>query len=118
MNKIKFEIDSTEKILLKRYLNKNGKAQLRFTKDCAKEMNNYIPFKSGRLKDESVSIETTRIIYNTPYAKKQFYTNAGNGTSGTSFGGLRGKRWDKRMWSQRGNGIIKSIADFVGGKVK
>lgn len=116
--KIKLEMDPTQKILLKRYLNKNGDAQVKFTKECAKQMNNYVPFLTGRLKDMNIEMTATSIIYNAPYARKQYYTNAGNGKQGMNSGGLRGKLWDKRMWPDKGPGIVKTIADFVGGRTK
>lgn len=118
MATVKIEIDSNQKILLKRHLNKNGEAQVKFTKECAKWMNNYVPLKTGRLKDMMIEIQTSKVIYNAPYAKKQYYANKGMGKQGTSLGGLRGKVWDKRMWSDRGNDVVKSIAQFVGGRSK
>ena len=116
--RVRIKMDDTGRILLKRALNKDGQAQERFTKECAKWMNNYVPFQSGRLKDMMVEIKTSKVIYNAPYAKKQYYTNKGNGKQGTSLGGLRGKFWDKRMWSDKGNDIVKAIAQFVGGRSK
>ncbi len=115
---VRVDIDPTQKILLKRYLGKNGKAQVEFTKQVAKYSNNYIPFKTGRLKDMMITLESDRIIYSAPYAKKQYYTNKGNGRSGTSQGGLRGKFWDKRMFIDHGDKIVQSIAEFCGGKAK
>lgn len=114
--KWKLVMNDTQRMLLKRYLNKNGEAQVRFTKEVAKEFNNYIPFKTGRLKDMMVELQPSKIIYNAPYARKQFYNNKGNGKHGLSQGGLRGKRWDRRCWADNGDKIVKSIADFVGGK--
>lgn len=116
--KIKFQMKPIQKILLKRNLNKNGKAQIKFTKECAKQMNNYVPFLTGRLKDMMVTIETSKIIYKAPYAKKQYYENAGNGKQGLNLGGIRGKQWAPRMWSSKGNEIVKTISNFVGGKSK
>ncbi|KHO39081.1 Minor capsid [Clostridium tetani] len=110
---VKIQIDKREKILLKRYLNKNGQAQVKFTKEVAKNCNNYVPFLTGRLKDMSVELKTDKIIYNAPYAAKQYYTNKGGNR-----GALRGKFWDKRMWSDKGDKIVKSIAEFCGGKSK
>ncbi|MHB8034911.1 capsid protein [Clostridium botulinum] len=110
---VKIQIDKTEKILLKRYLNKNGQAQVRFTKEVAKNCNNYVPFDTGRLKDMSVELKTDKIIYNAPYAAKQYYTNKG-GNKGV----LRGKYWDKRMWESNEDKIVKTIADFVGGRTR
>lgn len=113
---VRVNIDSTQKILLKRYLNENGQAQVRFTKECAKAFNNYIPFKTGRLKDMMITLQTKSITYSAPYAKRQYYTNLGNGTQGTNNGGLRGKLWARRAFIDHGDEIVKSIADFVGGR--
>ncbi|MBN3409944.1 capsid protein [Clostridium botulinum] len=110
---VKIQIDKTEKILLKRYLNKNGQAQVKFTKEVAKECNNYVPFLTGRLKDMSVELKTDKIIYNAPYAAKQYYTNKGGNR-----GVLRGKFWDKRMWSDKGDKIVQTVAEFCGGRSK
>lgn len=115
---IKIKIDDTQKILLKRHLNNNGDAQIKFTKEVAKQCNNYVPFKTGRLKDMMIQLQTSKIIYNAPYAAKQYYTNKGAGKQGTSNGGLRGKLWDRRCWIDNGDKIVKSIAEFCGGRSK
>ena len=111
---IKIQIN-TQEILRKRGLNKDGSAQILFTKECAKAMNNYVPFLSGRLKDMTVEIGTDFVAYNAPYAAKQYRENAGEGKQGENLGGLRGKLWDKRMWPQQGDHILKTISDFIGG---
>lgn len=116
--KVKVVMDNTQKILLKRYLNKNGKAQVKFTKECVKWMNNYVPYDHGKLKDIMVEIKVSKVIYKAPYARKQYYSNKGLGKQGTQVGGKRGKFWDKRAWVDNGDSIVKSIADFVGGKSK
>lgn len=113
---VRVRMDSNQKILLKRYLNKNGRAQAQFSKECAKWMNNYVPFDKGRLKDFNVVVNKNNVTYEAQYAARQFYTNRGKGKQGTANGGLRGKRWDRRMWADKGNTIVKSIADFVGGR--
>lgn len=115
---IRIEMNDTQKILLKRALNKGGKAQVKFTKEVAKECNNYVPYDHGGLKDVMIEIQTTKIIYSAPYAKKQYYTNKGMGKQGTSIGGIRGKMWDKRMWNDKGDKVVQSIAEFVGGRGK
>lgn len=115
---VRVEIDNSQKILLKRSLNKNGNAQIKFTKECAKGMNNYVPYDHGGLKDMMIELQRDKVIFNAPYARKQYYTNKGMGKQGTSVGGLRGKMWDKRMWIDKGDNIVKTIAEFVGGKTK
>lgn len=115
---VKIKMDGTGRILLKRALNKDGQAQERFTKEVAKQCDNYVPFQTGRLKNMMIEIKVSSIKYNAPYAKRHYYTNKGNGKQGLSKGGLRGKYWDKRMWSDKGNNIVKSIAQFVGGRAR
>lgn len=115
---VRIQMDDTQKILLKRYLNNNGQAQIKFTKECAKAFNNYVPFKTGRLKDMMIELQSSKIIYNTPYAAKQYYGNKGNGKQGTSQGGLRGKMWDRRGFIDHGDKIVQSIAQFCGGRSK
>ncbi|WP_346962397.1 minor capsid protein [Clostridium sp.] len=115
---VKVEINDTQKILLKRHLNKNGQGQIKFTKECAKAMNNYIPFKTGRLKDMMITLSADKITYNAPYAAKNYYLNKGMGKGGESVGGLRGKMWDRRMWIDKGDNIVKTIAEFCGGKAR
>lgn len=61
-----------------------------------------------------IELKTDKIIYNAPYAKKQYYSNAGNGIDGTNKGGLRGKRWDKRCWVNKGSEIVERTARFCG----
>lgn len=113
---VKIRLDPTNKILAKRKLQKGGEAEIFFTKQCAKWCNNYVPFKTGRLKDMSVTMGVDYIKYDTPYARKQYYTNSGGGIKNRS--GLRGKLWDRRMWNDKHGTIIKSVADFVGGRSK
>ncbi|MDU1313934.1 MAG: minor capsid protein [Clostridium septicum] len=115
---VRIKMDDIGKVLLKRYLNKDGQAQEKFTKECAKWMNNYVPYDHGGLKDIRVEIKKDKVIYNSDYAKKQYYTNKGNGKQGENSGGKRAKYWDKRCWIDNGNRIVKSIADFVGGRAK
>lgn len=117
MGNVKINLNSMDKILLKRNLDKNGKAQKFFTSEVRRTADPYVPFQQGSLKN-TARIETNRIIYTQPYARKMYYENKGYGTQGTSRGGLRGKQWIKRMWSDRGKDIVKSIAKFVGGREK
>lgn len=77
-----------------------------------------VPYDTGNLKDLSVTIETKKIIFNAKYAKVQYLNNKGMGKQGTSLGGLRGAKWDKRMWVQRGDEIVQSVAKFCGGRSK
>ncbi|CUU45557.1 MULTISPECIES: minor capsid protein [Clostridium] len=109
---------NTGEILRKRGLDKNGAVQRAFTQECAKEMNPYIPYRTGNLKDQDVKINVDSIEYSAEYAEEQYYENEGQGMNGTANGGIRGKQWDKRMWADQGEKIVKKMADMAGGKAK
>lgn len=110
------KMNSTQRILAQRKLQKGGEAHIFFTKQCAKAMNNFVPFDTGRLKDMNIELGSDFVKYNAPYARIQFYTNAGNGKGGENNGGQRGKHWEKKMWISKGNGIVKKVAGFIGGR--
>lgn len=111
--KVTLNLDPTDKILLKRSLNKNGNGQKFFTHEVRRLSDHYIPLDSGKLRDSAVEI-TDKIIYVQPYAKIQWYGNPGNSNGEP----LRGKLWVLRMWQDRKNEIVKSVAKFCGVKVK
>ena len=114
----RLEMQPTQKILLKRKLNRNGAAQVFFTKECAKEFNNYVPFLTGRLKDVMITIGVDKITYSAPYAKRQYMSNMGTGKEGFCRGGLRGPYWDKRAWINKGDEIVQRVADYCGGSAR
>lgn len=94
-----------------------------FTTLVKEKSDPYVPYLTGNLKG-TVTTEVNKIIYSATkgsggsYAKKQYYTNKGLGKQGVNVGGKRGPHWDKRMWSNDGKEIVRSVADFIGGKVK
>ena len=112
----KTKIKDKEKILKERGLDTRGTVQQKFTLLLAKEMNNYVPYTTGRLKDDSIEIREDCIIYDTPYAKKQYYTNTKGGERNRA--GRRGKKWDKRAWSEKGSKIIAELNKYVNGGSK
>lgn len=109
-NSVVIKMDSTQKILLKRYLDKDGKAQKFFTSEVARLCDPYVPRLTGNLKNNK-KVAASYIHYISPYAQKQYNENRGGNN-----GALRGKQWDKRMWADRGDEIVKSVARYVGGK--
>ena len=114
--KITLQMDPTDKILLRRNLNQNGKAQQFFTHEVRRQCDPYVPMRTGVLKNTAVE-HVNYIEYIQPYARRQYYENQGKGAEGTSNHGLRGKMWDKRMWPDKGPQIVKAVANFCGGKV-
>ena len=113
---IKVKLNPVGQILTKRHLDSTG--QKYFSQKCEEYMNPYVPFLTGNLKDVEVEIAQDKVTYKAPYAAKQFYSNAGMGRDGTSYGGLRGKQWCERMKTDRMSDLTKEIANYVGGKSK
>lgn len=108
--RVKIEMDPVDKILLKRKMDPNGMGQKFFTHEVRRMSDPYVPMRSGVLKNTAVEYPK-KIEYVQPYARRQYWENKGDGR-------LRGKQWDKRMWADRGPEIVKSVANYVGGKVK
>lgn len=77
MAKIRLDIDPVDKILLKRNLNKNGAGQKFFTHEVRRLSTPYVPRLSGNLSMDSVTETASSIIYDTPYARRQYYENKG-----------------------------------------
>lgn len=66
----------------------------------------YVPFKTGMLKKSGISgtvIGSGVVEYTAPYAKRQYYTNSGNG--------LRGKLWFERMKADHKDEIMKKAKE-------
>lgn len=109
MANISLQLDPMDKILLKRKLQDNGPAQKFFSSEVARISDPYVPFRQGPLKN-TVKVAAKSITYVQPYARRQWYENKGNG--------LRGKEWTLRAWADRGKEVVKSVANFAGGKAK
>lgn len=105
--KVTLKMDAADKILLRRNLGKNGKAQRFFTHEIRRLSDAYVPMQSGVLKNTAQESDS-KITYGQPYARRQWYENKGNGT--------RGPWWCIRMWRDRGKEIVRSVANFVGGR--
>lgn len=107
--KYHLRMDPMEKILMRRSLEKDGRAQRFFTHEVRRLADPYVPFRNGPLKNTARE-EASRIVYIQPYAKVNWYKNKGNGQ--------RGKLWVIRMWADRHGEIVRSVANYVGGKSK
>lgn len=105
--KITLQMDPADRILLRRNLNQNGKAQQFFTHEVRRQCDPYVPMRTGVLKDTAIEHDTY-IEYVQPYARRQYYEHRGNG--------LRGPQWDRRMWPNRGPQIVQAVANYVGGR--
>ncbi|MGL5718015.1 MAG: minor capsid protein [Paraclostridium sp.] len=115
---VKLEMDNTQTILMKRNLEKNGSAQRFLTSEIKRLSHPYTPFMNGPLKNQAVVGDGT-LTYNQIYAKYQWYGKSKLGKSftyGRNGSGLRGPKWVLRMWADRGNEVVESVAKYVGGK--
>lgn len=116
---------NAQQILDSRGLGTDKKAQQFFCNEVWRMSDPYTPMDQGVLKS-NVSLESdgSGITYNSPYAKYQYYGKVMVGSApkqpidkGLTYEGspMRGSFWEKRMWSDRGNEILKSVKDFIGG---
>lgn len=92
------------KIVDKYGMQKNGDTQLFLANTCFRRMQKYVPFDTGAL-STTATIKPHKVIYEMPYAHKQYTTNKGKG--------IRGKYWDKRMVSAEKELIIKEVEEYA-----
>ena len=91
-------------------------AQKVIDSEVLRRSDKYVPFRTGFLKKSGIlgtKIGSGEVIYNAPYADKNYYHNAGRGKQGTATGGLRGKFWFERMKADHLQDIIKAAQDSV-----
>ena len=77
----------------------------------------YVPYLTGRLLESGYSstvIGSGLVTYNTPYAKKQYYSGRTPGSS--TFGPLRGKDWFYRMKLVNSASLTSGVAAVIGGE--
>lgn len=116
-------------------MNGKGKAELiwndSFKNDKSKKFNNaqkivdsevlrkcdpYIPMQTSMLKKSGILgtvVGSGVVEYIAPYAKRQYYTNGGNGREGTSKGGQRGSFWFERMKANHKAEILKKAKESM-----
>ena len=102
-------INDAATMAMRRQIQKDGPAQQFMTNEVARLSDDYIPMRSGDLKNIK-TISQHQIKYTQPYAKKQYYTNTG------ASGGNRGKMWDRRMVADKSTELVRSVAQFCGGR--
>lgn len=98
----------------------NGRVQKFFQQTCYKHMDKYVPMDEGNLRINVDLSDPTKIVYQSPYARYQYYGVREDGTrivqNYTTPG--TGTYWDKRMMSAEIQDVIKEVQDFIkhGGK--
>jgi hypothetical protein rflaF_05844 len=78
----------------------------------------YVPYRNGKLKESGTLgtvIGSGIVEYIAPYARDQYYNNAGRGTDGLNAAhgvkGLRGKLWFERMKADHLDEIEKGVKE-------
>ncbi len=116
-------LDDVGTMLRKRGLEPNGRVQKLLTHEVARYCDPYVPMQQGILKNTRI-IEDDGIIYNTPYARYQYYGKVMVGRApkkltdrNIQYHGApkRGAFWDRRMWADKKSVIMNKIVEEAGG---
>lgn len=111
------KLKPTSQIKARLGIQPDGRVQKFFTNTCYKHMDKYVPMREGNLRT-IVDVKSDSIIYESPYARYQYYGMREDGshvvnnytTPGT------GTYWDKRMVSAEMQDVVKEVQDYIGGK--
>lgn len=105
----KFEMNSVAQLLNARSLQEKGKAQQFVDSEVIRLSDPKVPFDTGALKQSAIThtvIGSGIVRYVTPYARRQYFENRGNGQ--------RGKLWFERMKRDNGSTILANLRRLVG----
>lgn len=109
--RVKFNILPTKTLLEARGLEPKGKVQKFVDNEVLRLADPYVPSDTTTLRKsgtQSTNIGSGEVRYRTPYARKQYHENKGNG--------LRGKMWFERMKADNKETILKGAREIAGGK--
>lgn len=130
---IQTNLDDVGTMLRRRGLEPHGRVQQMLTVTCVKEMDPYVPLRTGPLKNTRV-IAPDSVTYRGPYAQYQYYGKLMLAPSGSAFAHKgerkqlttrdltysgapkRGPFWDKRMWADKKAKVVADVANAAGGK--
>ena len=101
---------------------KFARLQFAFSQKVADVVDKYVPFESGQLKGSvngaASDFKTGLLVYNTPYARRQYYLHE-QGTDLHGENGLRGSYWGQRAIADHKDELEKFAHDaakqFLGG---
>lgn len=136
----KVELDSLQTILRKRGLDERGRIQKLCDSEVLRQCEPYTPRDTGALVNSATTatdIGSGEVIWNTPYARYQYYgvlmVSPSTGSSWAKAGerkvktetsltyhggGMRGKLWFERWKADRGAELIRRLAAEAGGEAK
>ena len=119
-----FKIKPTAELLRERGLQPGGRAQKYVDSEVIRCVDKYVPFNTGFLKK---SVRLGSVIgsgvlkYVAPYARKNYYENAGKGKQGLNAAkkkGFRGRLWFERMKVVYLQHILEGVAKVTGGTIR
>lgn len=97
------------------------KAQYAMAQEAARLIDSYVPLDTGTLKNsvnQASKYDEGLLVYNTPYARKQYYLHA-EGTDLRGETGLRGSYWGQRALADMGEHLAlyatRAVTMFWGG---
>lgn len=97
------------------------KAQYAMAQEAARLIDSYVPLDTGTLKNsvnQASDFKGGKLVYNTPYARKQYYLHA-QGTDLRGDTGLRGSYWGQRALADMGEHLAlyatRAVTTFWGG---
>lgn len=93
----------------------NGRVQKFFQNTCYKHMDKYVPMRDGNLRTNVDLSDSEKIVYQSPYARYQYYGMREDGTHNvqnyTTPG--TGTYWDRRMVSAEMQDVVKEVQDYI-----
>lgn len=117
--KVTLHIAPDNVLLARRGLQKGGKVQKYIDSEVLRCCDSYVPMLTGKLKQSGITstvVGSGMVHYNTPYARKNYYSNRGYGKQGLNKGGKRGRLWFERMKPDHLVGILKGVKHIAGAK--
>lgn len=117
MSRVTVSAKTMERILDERYLGVGGKAQRFFDSEVIRRCDKYVPMKTGNLKRSAwygTEIGSGVVVYDAPYAHKQYYEGRNPGTSKT--GKYRGRYWFERMKADNKESLLSLLKQLTGGR--
>lgn len=85
-------------------LGNQGQSRLYTANRAFIRMQKYVPFDTGAL-STTVTVRPGSVTYEQPYAHRQYVSNKGKG--------IRGKYWDRKMWSAEGDKLTKEVETYM-----
>ncbi len=124
-----FKIHSIQRSLASRGLEERGAAQRFLDSEVLRTTDPYVPLDTGKLKQAGIlgtTIGSGEIVYNSPYARYQYYGKLMVGKAPKTLTGIdlkyhsgdskRGAMWFERSKADNLNAWLKGVADVIGGR--